>query len=154
MAATAPSSPLNTRRSVAKIALTRVLSSATPVSARAIAIGVACAAVAVVPFMRTFPPGQRMSIGHHADVAQAVTRYTPLASITGSPALSILCGFSTEGQVNEIRQDLRHPEFQPNGGQKDQREEGNFSGLGAEVGEEVMAVHGGRLGIRDWGLDI
>lgn len=29
----------------------------------------------VVPFMRTFPPGQRMSIGHHADVAQAVTRW-------------------------------------------------------------------------------
>ena len=26
----------------------------------------------VVPFMRTFPPRQRMSIGHHADVAQAV----------------------------------------------------------------------------------
>jgi UDP-glucose 4-epimerase len=28
----------------------------------------------VVPFMRTFPPAQRMSIGHHADVAQAVSR--------------------------------------------------------------------------------
>lgn len=28
----------------------------------------------VVPFMRTFPPAQRMSIGHHADVAQAVIR--------------------------------------------------------------------------------
>ena len=27
----------------------------------------------VVPFMRTFPPRQRMSIGHHADVAQAVS---------------------------------------------------------------------------------
>jgi nucleoside-diphosphate-sugar epimerase len=26
----------------------------------------------VVPFMRTFPPRQRQSIGHHADVAQAV----------------------------------------------------------------------------------
>jgi nucleoside-diphosphate-sugar epimerase len=26
----------------------------------------------VVPMMRTFPPTQRMSIGHHADVAQAV----------------------------------------------------------------------------------
>ena len=25
-------------------------------------------------FMRSFPPAQRMSIGHHADVAQAVTR--------------------------------------------------------------------------------
>ena len=28
----------------------------------------------VVPFMRGFPPTQRMSLGHHADVAQAVTR--------------------------------------------------------------------------------
>jgi UDP-glucose 4-epimerase len=28
----------------------------------------------VVPMMRTFAPSQRMSIGHHADVAQAVTR--------------------------------------------------------------------------------
>jgi UDP-glucose 4-epimerase len=28
----------------------------------------------VVPFMRTFPPTQRMSLGHHADVAQAVIR--------------------------------------------------------------------------------
>ena len=28
----------------------------------------------VVPFMRTFPPAQRMSLGHHADVAQAVIR--------------------------------------------------------------------------------
>jgi UDP-glucose 4-epimerase len=27
-----------------------------------------------VPLMRGFPPAQRMSIGHHADVAQAVTR--------------------------------------------------------------------------------
>lgn len=26
----------------------------------------------VVPFMRTFPPTQRLSVGHHADVAQAV----------------------------------------------------------------------------------
>lgn len=26
----------------------------------------------VVPWLRAFPPGQRMSIGHHADVAQAV----------------------------------------------------------------------------------
>ena len=25
-----------------------------------------------VPMMRTFPPGQRMSLGHHADIAQAV----------------------------------------------------------------------------------
>lgn len=28
----------------------------------------------VIPFMRRFPPAQRMSIGHHADVAQAVER--------------------------------------------------------------------------------
>lgn len=28
----------------------------------------------VVPFMRAFAPTQRMSVGHHADVAQAVTR--------------------------------------------------------------------------------
>ncbi|MDI1479673.1 NAD(P)-dependent oxidoreductase [Polyangium sp. y55x31] len=28
----------------------------------------------VVPFMRTFPPTQRMSMGHHLDVAQAVAR--------------------------------------------------------------------------------
>ena len=28
----------------------------------------------VLPFMRTFAPAQRMSIGHHADVAQAVMR--------------------------------------------------------------------------------
>ncbi|WP_394000206.1 NAD-dependent epimerase/dehydratase family protein [Luteimonas sp. WGS1318] len=36
----------------------------------------------VVPFMRRFPPGQRMSIGHHADVAQAVGRWLD----TPSPA--------------------------------------------------------------------
>lgn len=34
----------------------------------------------VVPFMRTFPPAQRMSIGHHADVAQAVMRLLAVAS--------------------------------------------------------------------------
>ncbi|MCY1044971.1 NAD(P)-dependent oxidoreductase [Corallococcus sp. bb12-1] len=28
----------------------------------------------VIPVMRSFPPAQRMSIGHHADVAQAVAR--------------------------------------------------------------------------------
>ncbi|MCE9578057.1 MAG: NAD-dependent epimerase/dehydratase family protein [Deltaproteobacteria bacterium] len=28
----------------------------------------------VVPMMRGFPPGQRMSLGHHVDIAQAVTR--------------------------------------------------------------------------------
>jgi len=36
----------------------------------------------VVPFMRTFPPGQRMSIGHHADVAQAVIRLLDARSPT------------------------------------------------------------------------
>lgn len=36
----------------------------------------------VVPFMRSFPPTQRMSIGHHADVAQAVIRWLD----TPSPA--------------------------------------------------------------------
>lgn len=36
----------------------------------------------VVPFMRTFPSTQRMSIGHHADVAQAVLRWLD----TPSPA--------------------------------------------------------------------
>jgi UDP-glucose 4-epimerase len=34
----------------------------------------------VVPFMHTFPPTQRMSIGHHADVAQAVIRLLDKAS--------------------------------------------------------------------------
>jgi len=28
----------------------------------------------VIPMMRGFPPAQRMSIGHHADIAQAVAR--------------------------------------------------------------------------------
>jgi UDP-glucose 4-epimerase len=28
----------------------------------------------VIPFMRGFPPSQRMSIGHHVDIAQAVSR--------------------------------------------------------------------------------
>ncbi|MET0290450.1 MAG: NAD-dependent epimerase/dehydratase family protein, partial [Pseudoxanthomonas sp.] len=36
----------------------------------------------VVPFMRRFPPTQRMSVGHHADVAQAVIRWLD----TPSPA--------------------------------------------------------------------
>lgn len=35
--------------------------------------------------------------GYREDVGQAVTRYTPLASITGRPALSVLCGFSSDG---------------------------------------------------------
>jgi len=34
----------------------------------------------VVPMMRTFAPSQRMSIGHHADVAQAVTRLLDAAA--------------------------------------------------------------------------
>lgn len=34
----------------------------------------------VVPFMRSFPPSQRMSLGHHADVAQAVARVLDAAS--------------------------------------------------------------------------
>ena len=33
-----------------------------------------------VPMMRGFPPGQRMSIAHHADVAQAVVRVLDAAS--------------------------------------------------------------------------
>jgi nucleoside-diphosphate-sugar epimerase len=33
-----------------------------------------------IPFMRGFPPGQRMSIGHHVDVAQAVSRLLNVAS--------------------------------------------------------------------------
>jgi UDP-glucose 4-epimerase len=36
----------------------------------------------VVPFMRTFPPAQRMSLGHHADVAQAVIRLLAAAAPT------------------------------------------------------------------------
>jgi UDP-glucose 4-epimerase len=34
----------------------------------------------VIPFMRGFPPSQRMSIGHHVDVAQAVSRLLDAAS--------------------------------------------------------------------------
>jgi nucleoside-diphosphate-sugar epimerase len=34
----------------------------------------------VVPMMRGFPPGHRMSIGHHADVAQAVARLIDAAA--------------------------------------------------------------------------
>ncbi len=34
----------------------------------------------VIPMMRTFAPTQRMSIGHHADVAQAVTRVLDAAA--------------------------------------------------------------------------
>lgn len=35
----------------------------------------------VIPHMRTFPPLQRMSIVHHADVAQAVTRLLEVAAL-------------------------------------------------------------------------
>ena len=35
-----------------------------------------------ISFMRSFPPAQRMSIGHHADVAQAVARLLDAASPT------------------------------------------------------------------------
>ena len=35
--------------------------------------------------------------GHEEEVAQAVTRYTPLASITGRPAISVPCGLSSDG---------------------------------------------------------
>lgn len=35
--------------------------------------------------------------GKDEDVAQAVTRYTPLASVTGRPALALPCGFSADG---------------------------------------------------------
>jgi UDP-glucose 4-epimerase len=34
----------------------------------------------VIPFMRGFPPSQRMSIGHHVDIAQAVSRLLDAAS--------------------------------------------------------------------------
>lgn len=34
----------------------------------------------ILPHMRTFPPTQRMSIGHHADVAQAVVRLLDASS--------------------------------------------------------------------------
>jgi aspartyl-tRNA(Asn)/glutamyl-tRNA(Gln) amidotransferase subunit A len=35
--------------------------------------------------------------GREEEVSQAVTRYTPLASVTGRPALAVPCGFSAEG---------------------------------------------------------
>ena len=34
----------------------------------------------IVPLMQTFPPQQRLSIGHHADVAQAVIRLLDAAA--------------------------------------------------------------------------
>ncbi len=46
-----------------------------------------------------YPLGSRIAVieGHEEEVAQAVTRYTPLASLTGRPALSVPCGLSSEG---------------------------------------------------------
>jgi len=35
--------------------------------------------------------------GHEEDVGQAVTRYTPLASVTGRPAVALPCGLSSDG---------------------------------------------------------
>jgi aspartyl-tRNA(Asn)/glutamyl-tRNA(Gln) amidotransferase subunit A len=35
--------------------------------------------------------------GQQEEVSQAVTRYTPIASLTGWPALTIPCGFSRDG---------------------------------------------------------
>ncbi len=35
--------------------------------------------------------------GREEEVSQAVTRYTPLASVTGRPALAVTCGVSAEG---------------------------------------------------------
>jgi aspartyl-tRNA(Asn)/glutamyl-tRNA(Gln) amidotransferase subunit A len=35
--------------------------------------------------------------GREEEVSQAVTRYTPLASVTGRPALAVPCGFSADG---------------------------------------------------------
>jgi aspartyl-tRNA(Asn)/glutamyl-tRNA(Gln) amidotransferase subunit A len=35
--------------------------------------------------------------GREEEVSQAVTRYTPLASVTGRPALAVPCGLSTDG---------------------------------------------------------
>lgn len=34
--------------------------------------------------------------GHEEDVGQAVTRYTPLASVTGRPAITVPCGLSAD----------------------------------------------------------
>ncbi|WDS35285.1 NAD-dependent epimerase/dehydratase family protein [Pseudoxanthomonas sp.] len=36
----------------------------------------------IIPFARGFPPGQRMALGHHADIAQAVMRVLDAASPT------------------------------------------------------------------------
>jgi len=43
--------------------------------------------------------GSRIAVigDYEEEVAQAVTRYTPLASLTGWPALSVPCGISSEG---------------------------------------------------------
>lgn len=59
----------------------------------------------VVPFMRTFPPAQRMSIGHHADVAQAVIRLLEapspahrLYNVTDDEAPDLATLFASVGQ--------------------------------------------------------
>ena len=46
-----------------------------------------------------YPLGaRRVSVdGHEEDVGQAVTRYTPLASVTGRPAVALPCGMSVDG---------------------------------------------------------
>jgi nucleoside-diphosphate-sugar epimerase len=59
----------------------------------------------VVPFMRTFPPAQRMSMGHHADVAQAVIRLLDapspahrLYNVTDDEAPDLATLFASVGQ--------------------------------------------------------
>jgi len=59
----------------------------------------------VVPFMRTFPPAQRMSIGHHADVAQAVIRLLsapspahPVYNVADDEAPDLATLFASVGQ--------------------------------------------------------
>ena len=46
-----------------------------------------------------YPLGARTVLvgGQEEETGQAVTRYTPLASLTGLPAVSVPCGFSAEG---------------------------------------------------------
>lgn len=46
-----------------------------------------------------YPLGARIVLvdGHEEETGQAVTRYTPLASLTGRPAISVPCGFSSKG---------------------------------------------------------
>jgi aspartyl-tRNA(Asn)/glutamyl-tRNA(Gln) amidotransferase subunit A len=46
-----------------------------------------------------YPLGARVADvdGRPEEVSQAVTRYTPLASVAGRPALAVPCGFSSDG---------------------------------------------------------